>query len=232
MTASLPELSAPDFAMSAYEELERQTLDFMDSVPFVRANQGVVSPRLIPILMEACSLVDSILRHHVDEERASLKDLAAANARLGLSETASVLLVSPLQILRPFRGWTTSPPEWWLAYNKVKHDRLRNFDAATYPVAVSALVALHQVITRTRMFSNHLVKREWVNPRDEHLPELLTMDYVGSGPPDMAIETKLVVSPLAGDFLEEREGRWTFLTDFVSFSDRVLNFIHQYEEGY
>lgn len=228
-TSKLTPADAVGFALASYEELERQMLAFMDVVPFVGANQQVVSARLIPILMESCSLIDSILRSNAgDEQKGSLKQLAARSG-LGLDGSLSALLVSPLQVLNPFRGWHETTPDWWRAYNRIKHDRIRSFDAATYPIAVSALVALHQVITRSRMFTTHLAKRGWVNEDDDvHMAELASFELVGSGPPDIPIETRLVLSPLGDNFVEWEDGRWAFSKD-VRFSRRVANYIWEHE---
>lgn len=188
------------FVVKAFRSLEDQLIACMEYVPYIEHNRTVASPKFVPLLMDACSLIESVFRHTMgDGKRQTLKSYAATlEKRLSLEEATSLLLVSPMKMLRPFEGWTRAAPAWWDAYNSVKHDRIKNYDAATLEHAVTALAGLHQVLGRSRDFLSHLATAGWFNEGDEHFMELLTMNDVGCGPPDMPVETRLYVSPTLG----------------------------------
>jgi hypothetical protein len=188
------------FVVSAFRSLEDQLIACMDYIPYIEQNKAVASPKLAPLLMDTCSLIESVFKHTMgDDERRTLKSYASSlEGRLALEDATSLLLISPMRFLRPFAGWTQAAPKWWDAYNRVKHDRILNFEAATLEHTVAALAGLHQVLARSKDFLEHLATAGWFNEADEHFMELLTMHDVGSGPPDMPVETKLYVSPTSG----------------------------------
>jgi hypothetical protein len=166
--------SARDFVVANFHALEDQLLECMEYVPFVEANRCVVSPRFPPILLDACSLIDSVLRDSTNgDERHTLKTYASTlESELDLEDATTLFLVAPLQLLRPFRGWCTAVPEWWEAHNRIKHDRMRNYGAASYSCTVSAVAALHQVIARSRPFIGHIIRTGWFNERSDEFGEL------------------------------------------------------------
>jgi hypothetical protein len=194
-----------DFVLANYTRLEDELLTCMNYVPYIEQNRNVVSPRFTPILMESCSLIDSIFRYQSDVNRQhTLRDLAAEHeSRLDLEAATSIVLVSPLAFVRPFAGWSTTAPEWWLAHNKAKHDRIRNHEAVTYRLTVESLVALHQVIARSWIFLGHLARWGWFNAADdEGLAELGAARAASSGPPSLPVESKLIVSAIRDSFVE------------------------------
>ena len=79
-----------------------------------------------------------------------------------LNKTISILLTTPIQFLEPFKNWENITPIWWDIYNKLKHDSLNNFHLVTYDVTVLALAALHQIISKHRGFTNHIIE---ISPR-------------------------------------------------------------------
>ena len=44
-----------DFVVANFRSLEQQLLESMAYVPYVKQNQAVVSPKFVPILLDACS---------------------------------------------------------------------------------------------------------------------------------------------------------------------------------
>lgn len=175
-----------DFVVGNFSTLEDQLLDCMNYIPYLPSNMNVVSPKLTVILMESCSLIDSIFRY-MESRPQRHQNLRAYSkqfeARLSLEEADSLFLVSPLQILHPFKGWTTTPPMWWLAYNQMKHDRVRNYAAASYALTVLSLVALHQVVARSWIFLGSLAKAGWFNEASDSYFELGASRAAGAGPP-------------------------------------------------
>jgi len=193
-------------------------------------NQTVLSPKFVPILLDACSLIDSVLRDATNgEDRHTLKSYAALHEdRLELESATTILLVLPLQLLRPFRGWRRAAPCWWDAYNRVKHDRIRNYEAASYVCAVSAVAALHQLLARSWQFLCHLTRAGWFNESSESFAELCVSQAAGTGPPDMPAETRLFVSPIRGDFADWDTDPPTI--EPWDFTERVKNHIWEWED--
>jgi len=206
----------------------------MEYIPYIRQNMDTVSPKFVPILIESCSIIDSIFSHMAsDNGHHHFKKFSMMHEeRLQLEEASSLLLVSPMQILQPFKGWTRVQPEWWRAYNKVKHDRIGNYSAATYIYTVLALVGLHQVIARSWIFLENLMKAGWFNEADtEGWLELVGSRHACSGPPDLPVETKLVVSPIRDTFIESTDGNCPVVSQEWKFSARVTNYIWDHEWG-
>jgi hypothetical protein len=217
------------FVVANFEWLESELLKCMEYIPYIEQNRSVISPKFVPILMEACSLIDSVFRYMTNERgRHTLKSYASMyEDRLELEEATSLLLVSPLQFLRPFQSWRMSVPSWWGAYNQVKHDRISNYSAATYTHAVTALAGLHQVLARSWDFLGHLMKAGWVNESAEHFADLIASRSAGTGPPDMPVETRLFVSPVRGNFVD-----WSTeppSIEYWEFTERVKNYIWEHE---
>ena len=127
--------------------LEERLRECMECIPYTSQNQDVVSPKFPPIILESCSLTESIFKQTTsDRERHTLRTYAGVlEPDLELSDTTTIFLSHSLRFLRPFRNWQITPPTWWTAYNKLKHDRMGNYEAASYAATVNALAGLHQV---------------------------------------------------------------------------------------
>lgn len=197
-----------DFCIASFSELEKQLVSCMEYIPFIDTNKQVLSPKFVPLIFEACSLIDSVFREMVGEttERFNLKKYSELyEPRLFLEERSSLFLVSPLQVLQPYKGWTVSQPEWWVAYNSLKHDRLNNYEVATYMNAVFALAALHQLIASFKEFIGGFLRVGWIHTRNiELIGNLGSVAHLGAlhlSPPSMVIESKLFVSPTRENFI-------------------------------
>lgn len=147
----LPDDNKLSFVVSNFEELESRLTECLSFIPFIENNKQVISPKFIPIILEACSLIDSVFKTFEGQKgkRHDLKSYTTlVEPQLCLEEATTIFLNPPLRFLTPFASWTTAVPSWWVAYNKLKHDRLDNYDAATYENAILAMSGLHQVISR------------------------------------------------------------------------------------
>lgn len=210
-------------------QLEQQLLDCMDYIPFTADNHRIVSPKFTPIILEGCSLTESIFKRITnDGDRHTIKTYASRlDPRLDLSTATTIFLAPSLGFLRPFRDWTSAPPFWWTAYNKIKHDRIGHHDIASYLTTVNTLAALHQVIARsTDVFLECIAKAGWLNPDDERLSEYMVSRYVGCPPPEMPVESRLFVSATRDSFVIY-EGEDVTVDHGWNFSARVK--IHLWE---
>lgn len=190
-----------EFVISNFTNLERQLIECMEYIPFIEQNMQVVSPKFIPVILEACSLIESIFKELTNNKRKihNFKKYAELHEKhLELEDTISIFLSTPIRFYQPYKKWTKIAPNWWHAYNKIKHDRLNNYEYATYQTVVLSLNGLHQLISKCILFTDHLIKAGWFNPDGEFIPDLVISRISESGIPISIIpcESKMFVSPL------------------------------------
>lgn len=220
-----------DFVVANFSSLENQFLACMEYIPFISRNMDTVSPKFVPLLIETCSLIESIFRYMArGKELRNFREFSKTyEESMGLDEAASLFLVSPMQIFQPFKNWTIIQPDWWSAYNRVKHDRIGNYHEATYMLTAMALVGLHQVIARSWIFRSNLVKAAWFNQSDgQGIADLIVSCLAGSGPPELPVETKIIVSPNKENFVDWNGGSPRVSWEW-NFSERVKNYIWEHE---
>jgi hypothetical protein len=229
---------ASEFAVSNLEVLEKQLQSCMEYVPFVEDNQKVISPKFIHIVLDACSLIDSIFHQLSDgaRKRSNLKKYSEMHEpQLELEAAISLFLSMPIRALTPFAGWTKCQPEWWTAYNMLKHDRLKNYTAATFQNAVLAFVGLHQVVSRLKQFMGPLLRASWIDTTEiETIEDLGSVAHLGAlhpAPPSLVVESRLVASPTRENFVRSFDGLY-FDIDFKirGTSPRIRNLLFAHEE--
>ncbi len=214
-----------DFIIASFINLEDQLLTCMEFIPFTEHNRTIVSPKFVPIILEACTLIDSILyelsgsqsRKPTFRNHAKLQE-----QNLDLADTTSILLTTPIDFLKPYDNWSKRVPVWWNSYNKLKHDRFNNYEFATYETAIQSLTGLHQLLSKSRLFTSHLIKNGWFNIRGDLTSELLYDRVMECGIPMGIIpcESKLIVSPLSYNIVELQNGEPVIQE--CDFSDRVM----------
>jgi hypothetical protein len=166
------------------------------------------------------------------DERTNFKRYAKEMEEYLQLETAySIFLNSKLAFLNPFVSWSTKTPTWWNSYNRLKHDRLSNYAAATYENALLSLCAPHQVIARNRKFIPSLIPAGWFNTGDSHFVDLLGSQHIAEGVTPinvMTVETILFVTPLHSNFVEFSNGQ-PVVSEECEFSPRVAAMIWAFE---
>jgi len=197
-----------DFCIASFCVLEQQLKSCMEYIPFIETNKQVLSPKFVPVIFEACSLVDSIFTEMAGDatERYNLKRHNQKHEPyLLLAEKTTLFLISPMQVLQPYREWSTTQPEWWAAYNALKHDRLDNYEVATYTNAVLALCALHQVMASFKEFIGGFLRAGWIATESfDVLTDLGSAAHLGGlhpGPPSVVIQSELFASPTRENFI-------------------------------
>jgi len=226
-----------DFAISSFIVLERQMSECMEYLPFIDANRQAISPKFIPIIMDACSLIDSILFEITSDKkkrRFNLKEYSKLREpELMLDNNISLFLISPVQILCPYKGWTQSQPDWWNAYNSLKHDRLNNYHFATFTNAISSLAGLHQLMTRQREYIGGFLKAGWIDTSDEDLTFDLTASVYENTILQFVVESKLFASAARENFVNPETSDETFIDidyDTNGLSDRIRNMMMARED--
>lgn len=216
--------------LNNYTSLENKLSECLDFLPYINENKNVSSPKFIPIILDACSLIDSILRDfiNVDNNRNSLKQIIVeTDEYFDLENTISIFLIPDYVFLNPFSFSKTKVPFWWDSYNYIKHDRLNNYSKATYEIAVLSVCALHQVIVRNFEFIPIMISAGWFNKENSDLAEIVSAQHVGSNVKPIGVipvESKLFVTPLHSNFVENDKGNY-YLDNNCEFSSKVLAMI-------
>lgn len=122
-------------------------------VASVRGHFSVHSDEFGKLILVACSEVEnalqSLVKHIAPEAVCSnLSDLRSAvlnkfpHFTLAQVEAARYGL-----IVKPWENWENQPPDWWKnGYNKIKHNRAGNPEAATLERALNAIAGLEVVL--------------------------------------------------------------------------------------
>jgi hypothetical protein len=233
-----------DQALKAYERIENGLVEFSKHVPIIAGNETIQSPALISGIVDACGLLDSLLRDKTSDpvivagktkrrRDCDICDFANIHASaLDLPNTRSVLLVSPPSYRRPFEPWESllqnggySPLSWWQDYNALKHDRLVDIEKGTLGTALDAICALHQVIARRLDLVPSLLRRGWFSTGHWAVNAVLDDARNGSLPDTFVVQTRLFATPVGkrqfpSDFAELHPGLFQCNREFIEFLGR------------
>ena len=226
-----------DFAISSFSVLENQLADCMEYLPFIDENSQVISPKFVPIIMDACGLLDSIffeISADNSTEHFNLKKYSKIHeSRLELDNNATLFLASPIRLLRPYKGWAKEQPKWWIAYNSLKHDRLNNYHFATFSNAVQALAGLHQLMARQRDFVGGFLKVGWIDTTKIEVVENLGSAAHEGTRVDVIVESKLFASASYENFVNpDTSDDLYFDVNYEAngLSNRIRNILFGYED--
>jgi hypothetical protein len=183
-----------DTAIESFLELERRFEIFTQTVPFATEHLRVHSPLLASLLLDACSLIETILKSAMDNARYDvMANIAALRARryapaptfLNINDLravfrADMLYAKPVWYLPhgsssyPWYIWRrpAGNPAWWKAYNDVKHSRFANARLATLGTTTHAMKALFLVLVQTLDYRERLVDRGLVRRKTRMINSL------------------------------------------------------------
>ena len=231
-----------DLVLQWYEWLEEQLLDIMRYLPPAPENLYSYSPRLASLIVEACGLLDSILRQITPDPVAvggkskprrylDIVDYAELYANtFGLPTLKSILLLPPPKYLCPFAPWTAlapgggyAPLPWWSTHTDLKHDRIANLKKAGLAVAIDALSALHQVIAVVPDLGRTVLRRGLVPGRKPN-PDIVIEVLEGRTAANwtLLVETRLFAVPRGREKFPETIA--AFSPAFFNGSDRLIDF--------
>lgn len=167
--------------LKSYETLESSLLDFLSIVPPSKQNNSTWSPKLVNILLDCGSLLDSYFRaispkeivrvrkgrkRKVKRREFNIDDFRIIFNNQGeqrLSDINCLVYFTPPTLLKPFEEWGDYKTLfWWRAYNKIKHDRLTYEKLATIDVSIYALSGLFLAIVQQASMISMLVRHDWL----------------------------------------------------------------------
>lgn len=165
-------VAGAELIVTWFRDLEDRFRELLRTVPITGQTEGIFLPTLSSIILEACSVLDTVFRDGY-QPAAQARD---ANMPLyavyydplyRLSSTKSIIYQYPLRLLRPFENWLDTNGmyqalEWWQNYNSLKHDRIANYELSTFRTALNALCALHQVIAKNPDFLESLIRHNMI----------------------------------------------------------------------
>lgn len=158
-----------ELVLDWYLELEQRFTDLLGMVPYAPETEAIQLPSISSVVLEACSLIDTVFRTEFTGHKKKTRDLKMPDyakfyeTTYGLSDRRTVYLRYPIEYVTPFYGWIANKRykgmEWWTAYNDLKHDRIANYSKSTMKTALHSLCALHQIIAVLPSFINCLLRR-------------------------------------------------------------------------
>jgi hypothetical protein len=190
------EIPNEQIAWTYYKSVEDDFIDYLDCVPWTNAHKKVWSPKLANLLLNICSIIDSIFKYclkgpamnsakHIKEirtkDKPSINDFQKVyNDVYSLSDRV-VYLLSTEEKLIPWSNWQNqkSSPAWWTAYNHIKHNRFKNKTEATLENTLYALSGLFLVCVLLKEFRQNLVDMEIIKGGSfdkDHLKSVLRED--------------------------------------------------------
>jgi len=153
------------FFWNNYKSIESNFLDFLEYVPYCESNIKMYSPKLAGLLLQIGGYVDSafkemakyfVLRAYIKKKDGTAKrakvitDIVDAYSVYGtiynLSSNNGDHLIAKLDFgdkeMYPFKNFSSSnfdSPEWWDAYNKVKHEYSLHYKKASIDNVLNGL---------------------------------------------------------------------------------------------
>jgi hypothetical protein len=198
--------------ISWFNATEQMLHDVLEVIPYEPAHEDVWSPRLVTVILEACSQLDSLFKYQAKQSPYVVKDRLDITDYFEffgepLAPKWSVFWADiPLKLF-PYESWRTAPVfkktnysgyelEWWKAYNKLKHNRIENRREGKVKWAVHSLAALLLGILHCECCRESVAASGWLfapNPN----PAANLDDYLNPAPDRfIAVETRLFTYPV------------------------------------
>jgi len=163
-----------------YKGAERMLVDFLRYVPYCDAHEQVWSPKLVTILQETCSQLDSLWRweatniHKRNDKEVDITDYFELYGAQ-VSSRWLVFWADEPKTIKPFSSWQNTSTfskgeytnhllDWWKeGYQKIKHSRVENRCCATLKRTVESLAGLFLAIIRCERCWNALWEKHWMS---------------------------------------------------------------------
>lgn len=191
--------------LSSYISTENMLSDILRIVPYTKEHESVWSPAFSTIILESCSLIESLWKYeaktspYVKKERLTIVDYFTYFGEY-LAPKWVVFWGEEPEKIQPFDAWLKTSGfkerdylelDWWEAYNKLKHDRLRNRTKATLRHAVRSLSVLFLAILRCEFCRNAIAQANWLYGEGQNLQAHLGEDSPSTKLEYITVESKL-----------------------------------------
>ena len=200
MSTGLP----ANYVLNSYVATENMLAEFLQFVPYCKGHLDIWSPKLVTILLETCSQLDSLWAYqaaqspYVPKSNLNIRNYFEYFGAHVAPKWVVFWSEEPEQIY-PFEEWrdkithteeTYPDLDWWKAHNKLKHDRLANRSEATLQRAIRALAGLLLAILRCKECSQSAVYL-WMDHDEHPYPAYLDDESSPGRSVDVTVETKL-----------------------------------------
>lgn len=168
--------------LSWYVETEDMLQNVLRYVPYCFEHKNVWSPKLVTILHEVCSQLDSLWFYEakkspcIEKEKLNIRDYFEYYGEC-IAPKWVVFWGQETERIQPFESWdnplitsykkeqwkSAFTPEWWEAYQKVKHNRLANVNMATLERTVHAVAGLFLAIIRCEDCRDEIAQLGWLS---------------------------------------------------------------------
>ena len=138
-----------EYYWNPYMLYEREFLALLDCVALRERNLGTCSESIIQQLLTVCTCIESILKsmYEPEKEKPCFPDFAKALLADELFSPSMPIRLKQgqgIETLRPFDGLVPDKaPSWWSAHNRLKHDRISNFEQGSFENLLNSLAALY-----------------------------------------------------------------------------------------
>lgn len=141
--------------------LEEDLLTVSRYIEFAQENSNVFSLELSRLLLAIASEIDVIARDYVKtlEPTAKAANISDYKVQIllhnkGFPNDVACMTRFGLEF-QPWKNWNgNTNPDWWSAYNKVKHHRNEHFDRATLHNVLNAFAGLFLLIIHSCRLKN------------------------------------------------------------------------------
>jgi len=169
--------------VSSYVSTENMLKEVLSIVPYCVEHENVWSPKLVTIILESCSQLDSLWKSQaltspcVNKANLNISDYFEYFGEI-MSKRWVVFYGESPQKICPFGNWLSTPDfkannyskyelRWWGTYNKLKHDRLQNMSKAILKDAVLSLAGLFIAIIKCEFCRDAIAQVGWLNGNND-----------------------------------------------------------------
>ena len=160
-----------DIEWNYYLTLVEEVKVISNYIEFDKENYQTYSAELSKILMSASSEVDVVMKQLCNHLRKNKKHRDIKDYRETIMSLAPDLVTEEVHLplhglkLTPWVNWSgESNPDWWKAYNNVKHERNKYYAEATLKNTLNALAALYVCLFYLRALSKY--RDAWNQQKD------------------------------------------------------------------
>jgi hypothetical protein len=227
--------SSAELIVNWYIELEQRLSTILATTLYNNQTAKIFLPPLVNIILDSCSLIDTIFREEYKGKRKrkelTINDYCSHFESLYMfSGIKSVIYQFPLQYIEPFKGWYNGQKNsykgliWWQTYNKLKHDRIKEYSQATLDNAISSVCALHQLISQLETFKKALLRKDFIcfgQWGKEYALEIV-YDKNQNKEVTILVETELFATPIGATFPDKIE---TISPFFFSYGRKLWRYV-------